>query len=69
MSGQFWSLATVIGPIILMLVIGYALVRRRRLTSAEKRSQSAAVKDIYRGGEGGPNAPRDGTPPKPEKDG
>ncbi len=69
MSGQLWSLATVIGPIALILVIGYALIRRLRLTDAEQRSQSAAVKDIYRGGEGGPYAPRDGAPPKPEKDG
>jgi len=69
MEGQFWSIAIVLGPIILLLVLAYAVLRRRRLPPADKQAQSEALKDIYRGGEGGPNAPPSAKPPKPDKDG
>lgn len=69
MSGELWSTATVIGPIVLILAIAYALFKRRKLTPVEKEDQKDAVRDIYRGGSGGPSAPHTATPPKPEKDG
>jgi len=69
MSGSLWSLATVLGPIVLLLAIGYALATRRNLSRREMQKQHDAVEDIYRGGEGGPGAPASSSSPKPEKDG
>lgn len=69
MGGDLWSMATIVGPIVLIVVIAYALVTRRRLEPAEKQDQADAVRDIYRGGEGGRTAPTTATPPKREKDG
>ena len=69
MSGELWGLATIGGPIILIVLIVYGLMTRRRLTPVEKQDQSDAVRDLYRGGEGGVRAPPTGAPPKTEKDG
>jgi len=69
MAVEFWLVPVVVGPIVLILVIGYALARRRRLSGGEKQDQASAVRDLYRGGEGGPDAPPSNVPPKPEKDG
>jgi hypothetical protein len=48
MEGMFWSWAIVLGPIILGLVLAYALLRRRRLTASEHRAQDAATRAQYR---------------------
>jgi hypothetical protein len=69
MSGQLWSLATIFGPMVLILVIGFALATRRPLNPIEKQDQADAVRNIYRGGDGGNSAPSTHTPPQPEKDG
>lgn len=69
MGDVFWLMVTFGGPLILILVIGYAMLRRRRLSAAERQDQVSAVRDIYRGGDGGPQAPNTHVPPKPEKDG
>ena len=69
MGGDLWAVATIMGPIILIVVIGYALWTRRQLTATERMRQKDAVQDIYRGGEGGPSAPHTPSAPKPEKDG
>lgn len=67
--GYLWPVATIGGPIVLVLVIAYALLSRRRLTPSEKLDQTDAVRDLYRGGEGGDNAPQTTVRPKPERDG
>lgn len=69
MGGDLWSMATIVGPIVLVVAIGYALFNRRRLSRTEKQDQTDAVRDLYHGGEGGPDAPHTSTPTKPEKDG
>ncbi|MFC3218764.1 hypothetical protein ACFOEZ_07025 [Tianweitania populi] len=42
-----WSLATVLGPLILIIVIAYALIRRRRLTPTERVAQKDATERGY----------------------
>lgn len=42
-----WSLATVLGPIVLIVAIAYALIRRRRLTPAERVAQKDATERGY----------------------
>ncbi len=69
MEGSLWALATIGGPILLIAVVGYALITRRRLTPREKQDQADSVRDIYRGGDGGENAPPTASSPRPEKDG
>ena len=44
---SIWSLATVLGPLVLIIVFAYALIRRRRLTPAERVSQKAATERGY----------------------
>ena len=56
MSGTYWTLMTILGPIVLLLVIGFALLRQRRLTAREQVKQHDAVEDVYQGGEGGEHA-------------
>ena len=68
MSGSYWSLVTILGPIVLILVIGYALMRKRRLTRHERVEQHEAIEDVYRGGEGGIGAPPDRRSPVPPKE-
>jgi cytochrome c-type biogenesis protein CcmH/NrfF len=48
MEGFFWGWAIVIGPLVLGLVIAYALFRRRRLAPTERRAQDEATRDQYR---------------------
>jgi hypothetical protein len=50
MEGQFWSLAIVVGPILLAAAIAYALIKRRRLTSTEKQAQDAGTRRQYHDG-------------------
>ena len=44
---SIWTLATVLGPVVLIIVILYALVRRRRLTPAERVAQKDATERGY----------------------
>jgi hypothetical protein len=44
---SIWTLATVLGPVVLIVVILYALVRRRRLTPAERVAQKDATERGY----------------------
>ncbi|MEQ1941278.1 hypothetical protein ABMA32_02520 [Mesorhizobium sp. VNQ89] len=43
-----WWWVTVLGPIILGVVIAYALLNRRRLSPRERREQAKAVERQYR---------------------
>ena len=47
MEGTLWSFATVLGPIVLILVIGYALFKRRRLTPKEQEVQARKIDQLY----------------------
>lgn len=42
-----WWWVTVLGPIVLAIAIGYALLNRRRLTREEKVRQNRAVNRLY----------------------
>ncbi len=43
-----WWWVTVLGPIVLGLVIAYALMRRRRLTPRERTAQREGTERQYR---------------------
>lgn len=43
-----WWWATILGPIVLAGVIGYALVTQRRLRPNERRRQAEATEKLYR---------------------
>ncbi len=43
-----WWPATVLGPIVLIILIAYALVTRRRLTPREKQERHEGIKEVYR---------------------
>ena len=42
-----WWWATIVGPVVLAAAIGYALLKQRRLSPAEKDHQDAAVNSLY----------------------
>ncbi len=42
-----WALTVIGGPVILAIVIAYALLSRRRLTPHEKQRQDAATRRLY----------------------
>lgn len=48
MEGLFWSLAILVGPLILALGIGYVLLTRRRLTQKERQARREGTKEVYR---------------------
>lgn len=43
-----WSFATILGPIVLIAVIGYALFNRRRLSAGEREAQRQGTDQNYR---------------------
>lgn len=42
-----WWWATIIGPIVLIGVIAFAISRERRLTPREEKDQADAVERVY----------------------
>lgn len=42
-----WTLATVGGPIVLIVVIAYALIRRRKLSPGERSAQIRGTERGY----------------------
>jgi hypothetical protein len=44
---ELWFVIVALGPVLLGIVIAYAIVRRRRLSPAEKIRQKEAVKRLY----------------------
>lgn len=47
MEGPIWSLTIWLGPIVLAIVIAYALIRRRKLTRDEVAARDRATNDLY----------------------
>lgn len=47
MEGPLWSLTIWLGPIVLAVVIAYALIRRRRLTRTEVSARDRATHQLY----------------------
>lgn len=47
MDGLFWSLLTVLGPLVLAAAIGYVLWQRRRLTPTEQAASRQATRELY----------------------
>ncbi len=47
MEGSFWALTVLLGPLILAVAIGYALLRRRRLTQSEAAASRRATRNLY----------------------
>lgn len=45
--GSLWAFATVLGPIVLIVVIAYALIRRRKLTPSERTAQKVETERGY----------------------
>jgi hypothetical protein len=43
-----WQLATVLGPIIIAVVVIYAMMRKRRLTPVEKVERHHAIDEAYK---------------------
>lgn len=43
-----WWWATILGPVVLGVVLAYALLTRRRLTAREKDSQRRGIERVYR---------------------
>lgn len=48
MEGLFWSLAILVGPLILALGICYVLLTRRRLTRNERHARREGTREVYR---------------------
>lgn len=47
MSDILWFLVVAGGPVLLALVIAYALIRQRRLRQSEFKNQARAVDRLY----------------------
>lgn len=45
-----WALIVIGGPLLLGVVIAFALLRRRRLTPSERRAQHRAIEEQYSDG-------------------
>jgi hypothetical protein len=46
--GMLWGFATILGPIVIAVVLIYALVRRRRLSAAERLRQKEGTERAYK---------------------
>ena len=46
MSGGWWSLMTILGPIVLAVAIAWAILNNRRSKAAEDRTE-AATRQMY----------------------
>ncbi len=47
-TNVIWTLATIGGPVVLILVMGYAVLRRRRLTPTERSDQIKGTERGYK---------------------
>lgn len=47
MENVFWMLAVAGGPIILGCVLGYVLVKQRRLSPREQAASEQATRELY----------------------
>lgn len=46
MSGGWWSLMTILGPIVLAVAIAWAILNNRRSKAADERTE-AATRQMY----------------------
>ena len=53
MADKLWFVIVALGPVLLGIVIAYGLMRRRRLSTAEKVRQEKAVERLFDKPEGG----------------
>ena len=42
-----WLLAVAGGPLLLLVLFGYALLRRRRLSRAERSARDRSTRDLF----------------------
>lgn len=49
MAEYMWFLTVAGGPLILGIIIAFALLRRRRLSRREQQKQNQATRELYRG--------------------
>ena len=61
MTEAMWFIAVAIGPLLLVVLIAYALLKRRRLSAAERASQIRGTERVYDERDGEPGRP-DGVP-------
>lgn len=47
-NSMLWSMATIGGPVVLVVVIAFALLKRRKLSPAEKQAQRQGIERNYR---------------------
>jgi hypothetical protein len=57
MTEAMWFIAVAIGPLLLVVLFAYALLRRRRLSAAERAAQIRATERVYDEGAGEPGRP------------
>jgi hypothetical protein len=46
-GGSLWGMMTVVGPIIIIAVLMWAMLRNRTLTRAEKERSEQATRELY----------------------
>lgn len=46
-ASSVWSLVTVVGPILLIVVLAWAMLRNRSRSRAEKERTEQATRDLY----------------------
>ena len=44
---NYWSLVTIIGPILLLAVIAWVILRNRKQTPREKERTDQGTRDVY----------------------
>lgn len=49
MADLLWFVTVAIGPVILVILFAYALIRRRRLSTREREAQKEGTERLYRG--------------------
>lgn len=61
-SGGFWSIITIVGPIVLAAVLLWALLRNRKTTPREDDRTDRATRDVYRAEEAEHHGESDNVP-------
>ncbi len=47
-SGPFWSLLTILGPILLIVAIAWSMMKNRKQSSSEIDKTDRATHDLYK---------------------
>lgn len=48
MMNYLWFVTVALGPVLIAAVLAFALLRRRRLSSFEKRKGDEATRELYK---------------------